>query len=65
MENYDEKLRQKLMKEYEKKMLNTREIKNQHTDFKMNYIKKMKEEQLEGELIKRQSEDEIEKERQK
>ena len=44
MENYDEKLRQKLMKEYEKKMLNTREIKNQHTDFKMNYIKKMKEE---------------------
>jgi len=43
------------MKEYKKKMLNTREIKNQHTDFKMNYIKKMKEEQLEGELIKRQS----------
>jgi hypothetical protein len=29
----------------------------------MNYIKKMKEEQLEGELIKRQSEEEMEKER--
>ena len=51
------------MKEYEKKMLNTREIKNQHTDFKMNYIKKMKEEQLEGELIKKQVEEELEREK--
>ena len=65
MEQYDDKLRAKLMKEYEGKMANTRDIKNQHYDFKMNFIKKMKEEQLEGELIKRQVEEEIERERQK
>lgn len=32
-------------------------------DFKLNFIKKMKEEQLEGELIKKQVEEELEREK--
>lgn len=65
MEEYDERLRQKLEKEYHKKMKNSQMISEQLEDFKLNYIKNMKEEQLEGQLIKRQVEEELEKEKQK
>lgn len=34
-------------------MKNATDINNQLDDFKLNYIKKMKEEQLEGQLIKK------------
>jgi hypothetical protein len=53
MQEYDERLREKLEKEYHKKMKNAQNVQDQLEDFKLNYIKKMKEEQLEGELIKK------------
>lgn len=65
MEEYDEKLRQKLMEEYEKKMSNSKVVKDQLTEFKMKYIRRIQDEMLEGELIKRQVSDELEKERQR
>lgn len=53
MEEYDERLREKLEKEYHKKMKNAQNIQEQLEEFKMNYVKRLKEEQLEGELIKK------------
>jgi hypothetical protein len=38
-------------------------ISEQLEEFKLNYIKRMKQEQLEGELIKKQVEEELEKEK--
>jgi len=63
MVEYDERLREKLEKEYNKKMRNASSVNEQLEDFKLTYIKKMKEEQLEGELIKKQVEEELERER--
>lgn len=40
-------------------------ISDQLEDFKLRYIKKYKEEMLEGELIKRQAEEDLEREKQK
>lgn len=40
-------------------------IKDQVHDFKLNYVKKMQEDMIEGELIKRQVAENLEKERQK
>ena len=61
MLEYDERLREKLEKEYNKKMRNAQSVNEQLDDFKLDFIKKMKEEQLEGELIKKQVEEELEK----
>lgn len=44
-------------------MKNAKEINDQLEDFKLNYIKKMKEEQLEGQLVKKQVEEELEREK--
>ena len=63
MLEYDEILREKLEKEYHKKMKNAQNVQDQLYDFQKNYIKKMKEEQLEGELIKKQVEEELEREK--
>ena len=63
MTEYDERLREKLEKEYHKKMKNAQNVQDQLEDFKLNYIKKLKEEQLEGELIKKQVEEELEREK--
>jgi len=38
-------------------------IMEQLDEFKLNYIKKMKEEQLEGELIKKQVDEELQREK--
>jgi hypothetical protein len=65
MEEYDEKLRNKLMEEYDKKMTTSKIIKDQAYDYKMRCIKRIQEEQLEGELIRRQVEEELERERQR
>ena len=65
MSEYDERLREKLEKEYYKKMQNTQSIQAQLEEFKLNYIKNMKQEELEGQLIKKQVEEELEKEKQK
>jgi len=47
------KMTQKLEKEYKSKMDNAKTIKNQLYDFKVQAIKRYKEEKLEGKLIKR------------
>lgn len=65
MREYDEKMRAKLEEEYKVKMNNSKAISDQLEDFKLRYIKKIKEEMLEGELIKRQAEEDLEREKQK
>ena len=44
---------------------NAKNISDQLEAFKLNYIKQIKEELLEGELIKRQVEEDLEREKQK
>lgn len=63
MEEYDQKMREKLEREYNKKMENAKDISNQLEEFKVNFIKTLKEEMLEGELIKRQTEEDLEREK--
>lgn len=63
LEEYDAKMREKLEKEYEKRQTNAKAISDQLEEFKMNYIQTIKEEMLEGELIKRQVEEDIEREK--
>ena len=53
MDEYDEKLRNKLLDEYERKVANQKIINDQLHQFKMKYIKRIQDEMLEGELIKR------------
>ena len=65
MDEYDDKMRQKLLDEYEKKMANQKIINDQLHSFKMKCIKRMQDELLEGELIRRQVEEELERERQR
>lgn len=65
MDEYDDKMRQKLLDEYEKKMENQKVINDQLHQFKMKYIKRMQDEMLEGELIRRQVDEELERERQR
>lgn len=56
-------MREKLEKEYDKRQTNAKAISDQLEEFKMNYIQTLKEEMLEGELIKRQVEEDIEREK--
>ena len=48
MSEYDERLREKLEKEYKKKMANAKNVQDQLEDFKMGYIKRLQEDELEG-----------------
>lgn len=63
MKEYDSKMRAKLEEEYRVKMVNAKQISDQLEDFKLNCVKKYKEEMLEGELIKRQVEEDLEREK--
>ncbi len=63
MQEYDAKMREKLEREYNKKMQNAKDISDQLEEFKINFIKQLKEEMLEGELIKRQAEEDLEREK--
>lgn len=65
MVEYDEKMRAKLEQEYKMKLANAKDISDQLENFKLNYIKQLKEEMLEGELIKRQTEEDLEREKQR
>ena len=65
MNEYDEKMRAKLEQEYKLKQANAKDISEQLENFKLNYIKQLKEEMLEGELIKRQTEEDLEREKQR
>jgi len=62
MEEFDEKTKKKLEEYYQKKRENAKVIKNQLHDFKMTHIKRIKEEMLEGELIKRKAKEDMEAE---
>ena len=53
MDEYDAKMRAKLEREYNKKMENSKAISDQLEEFKIIYIQTLKEEMLEGELVKR------------
>lgn len=61
MVEYDRKVQEKVVRANEKRLKNQKEINSQLDEFNINYIKKMKQEQLEGELIKKQVEEEIER----
>ena len=63
MSEYDEKMRAKLEQEYKLKQNNAKEISEQLENFKLSFIKQLKEEMLEGELIKRQTEEDLEREK--
>ena len=65
MGEYDAKMRAKLEQEYKLKQQNAKDISEQLENFKLNYIKQLKEEMLEGELIKRQTEEDLEREKQR
>lgn len=62
MDEFDEKTKKKLEEHYQKKRENAKVIKNQLHDFKMTHIKRIKEEMLEGELIKRKAKEDMEAE---
>ena len=63
MQEYDEKMKKKLEQEYNLRQENAKNISDQLETFKLNYIKQIKEELLEGELIKRQAEEDLEREK--
>lgn len=65
MAAYDDKVRQKLIDEYERKMSNSKVISDQLREFKMKYIKRIQDEQLEAELINRQVKEELQREQEK
>jgi hypothetical protein len=65
MEAYDEKVKAKLIAEFDRKQQNTKAISEQLHEFKMNYIKRIQDERLEADLINRQVKEELEREAEK
>ncbi|CDW72209.1 UNKNOWN [Stylonychia lemnae] len=65
MDEYDIKLAEKLENHHNKRMDTAKVIKQQLYEFKVDHIKKLKNDRLEGKLIRKQVEDNIELERQK
>lgn len=62
MEAFDEKVKEKLVAEYDRKVANTKAISDQLHEFKMKYIKRMQDDMLEAELINRQVKEELQRE---
>ena len=65
MEDYDERTRKQLQDMFYRKHENAKVIKNQLFEFKMNTVKKVKDEMLEGELIKRKAKQDLMEEQRK
>lgn len=65
MEAFDEKVKEKLIAEYDRKVSNTKAISDQLHEFKMKYIKRMQDDMLEAELINRQVKEELQREAEK
>lgn len=65
MAEYDERLRAKLEKEYTKKMANAKMVQDQLDDFKMTFIKRLQDDEAEGQKIKQGVEEELEREKMK
>ena len=53
MEAFDEKVKEKLVAEYDRKVSNTKAISDQLHEFKMKYIKRLQDDMLEAVLINR------------
>ena len=62
MEAFDEKVKSKLIDEYERKMKNSKVINDQLHEFKMKYIKRMQDDMLESELLNRQVQEDLQRE---
>ena len=65
MEEYDRRMQERLEELHARKHETARVVKQQLYDFKQQYIKRVKEEMLEGELVKRKARQELELEKQK
>lgn len=63
MSEYDERLRAKLEKEYTKKMANAKMVQDQLDDFKMTFVKRLQDDEEEGQKIKLGVEEELEREK--
>ena len=64
-EAYDEKMKEKLMNEYERKMNHQKDIKQQLHSYKLNLIQNYKDGLMEGNLITKAAEEELIANRQK
>ena len=62
MEAFDEKVKAKLVDEYERKMKNSKVINDQLHNFKMKYIKRLQDDMLESELLGRQVQEDLQRE---
>jgi hypothetical protein len=60
MEEYDKRMQDRMEEMYKRKQDTAKVIKNQLHQSKMNYIKKLKDDILEGELIKRKAREDLE-----
>ena len=65
MVEYDERLRSKLERDFVRRQQHCKDVQDQLNDFRLDHVRKMKEDQLEGQLIKRHVQDELEREHQK
>ncbi len=65
MEAFDDKIKAKLIDEYNRKMANSKVISDQLHEFKMKYIKRIQDDKLEAELINRQVDEELHRENEK
>lgn len=63
MEDYDKKMQERLEEMYNRKQETAKVIKDQLYQSKIRYIKNIKEQMLEGELVKRKALEELENER--
>jgi hypothetical protein len=63
MEEYDARMAEREEELIRRKHETAKVLKNQLVETKHAYIKRMKEERLEGELVKRKAKEEIERER--
>ena len=60
MEEYDKRMQERLEEMYKRKQDTAKVVKDQLHQSKMTYIKKLKDEILEGELIKRKAREDLE-----
>jgi hypothetical protein len=60
MEEYDKRMQDRMEEMYKRKQDTAKVIKNQLHQSKMTYIKKLKDDILEGELIKRKAREDLE-----
>ena len=60
MEDYDKRMQERMEEMYKRKQDTAKVIKDQLHNAKMSYIKKLKDEIMEGELVKRKAREDLE-----